>query len=105
MVSITGVCDRKVVGGKMFRVRVDMDIEGERPRMIDLRLLGDFFLHPEESLEGLEAAIRDAYNEGAGVPEAISEFLTDQGAVVFGGSPEDISGAVADAVTDAVSGR
>ena len=45
--------ERKVKGGKLFRIRVA--VEGGRPE--SLRLTGDFFLFPEGAMSRLEEAL------------------------------------------------
>jgi hypothetical protein len=105
MEGLKGGCDRKVTGGKLFRVRLTMDMDGPTPKMADLRLLGDFFMHPEDSVEDLEEAICDAYNSGQDLVTSIHDVLDRKGAIIYGGGPEDISGAVLDAVQDALSKR
>lgn len=45
---------RKVEGGKLVKVRVDDDV----------RILGDFFVHPEESIDGLEEVVERSIDEG-----------------------------------------
>ena len=41
-----GVVDHKVPGGKMLRVRVIVREEGGKRAIKELRITGDFFLHP-----------------------------------------------------------
>jgi len=64
---------------------------------------GDFFMHPEESVEGLEDSISDAYNKGQDLAAGVTRCLDREGAVLYGGGPVDISGAVLDAVNDALT--
>ena len=47
-----GVATEKVAGGKLLRVKVDYDDVIKRAS-----ITGDFFLHPEESIEKIESAI------------------------------------------------
>jgi hypothetical protein len=101
--SLEGGCDRKVVGGKMFRVRVSVEREGQECRMRRLTVLGDFFMHPEEAIEGLEASVCEAYNSGQDLAAAVVRFLDRSGAQLYGGTPVDLTGAVLDAVDDALS--
>ena len=49
--------ERKVRGGKLFRLRVAFI--GDRPGKVVLT--GDFFLEPEEGIDALEAALLSAY--------------------------------------------
>ncbi len=50
--------ERKVRGGKLFRLRVSFD--GSEAKRVELT--GDFFLEPEEGIEVLEAALLKAYS-------------------------------------------
>ncbi len=45
--------DYKVPGGKM--VRIQMELNGDR--ITNIRITGDFFLHPEEAIFELERAL------------------------------------------------
>jgi hypothetical protein len=51
--NVQGVVIYKVPGGKLLRVSVDH--EGEMLRKV--KLSGDFFMHPEDALESLEAKL------------------------------------------------
>jgi lipoate-protein ligase A len=44
-----GVATEKVPGGKLLRVKVDFD-----EKISDVKITGDFFLHPEEGVSDLE---------------------------------------------------
>lgn len=102
MDRLEGRCDRKVVGGKMFRIGVVLEREGQVCAMRRLTVLGDFFMHPEEAIEGLEASICEAYNSGQDLAAAVVRFLDTNGAQLYGGTPVDLTGAVLDAVDDAI---
>ncbi len=47
-----GVSTEKVPGGKLVRVKVYYD-----DVITDISITGDFFLHPEESIEKIESAL------------------------------------------------
>jgi lipoate---protein ligase len=49
--------DYKVPGGKLLRVQLVLDITQTPPRIAELRIHGDFFMHPEEAIEELEARL------------------------------------------------
>ena len=49
--------DYKVPGGKLLRVQLKLDTSKEPPTISDLRIHGDFFMHPEEAIEELEARL------------------------------------------------
>ena len=47
-----GVSTEKIPGGKLLRVKVDYNTV-----IRDVSITGDFFLHPEESVEKIESAL------------------------------------------------
>jgi len=98
-----GSRDRKVVGGKLFRVSLSLSMEGQTARIDDLKLLGDYFMHPEESVEGLESSLMEAFNSGQDLTAAVTRYIDRENASIYGGGPVDIAGAVLDAVNDALS--
>ncbi|MGC9468913.1 MAG: lipoate protein ligase C-terminal domain-containing protein [Anaerolineae bacterium] len=51
--------DHKVTGGKLLRVRLTLEDAANKapPRIHTLRLTGDFFMHPEDAIEELEARL------------------------------------------------
>lgn len=59
---------RKSGGGKLFRLRYDPSVAGG-----EVRLDGDFFLHPEEGLEALERHLRSCL--GIAVEESAIRYL------------------------------
>lgn len=103
MDRLEGRCDRKVVGGKLFRIKVHLEREGQSSSMKHLTIMGDFFMHPEESIEGLEKALCEAYNRGRDLSVAVTMFLDTSGVTLYGGSSVDLSSAVLDAVHNALS--
>ena len=74
----------KVPGGKLIRVR-GMVSEG---RISEIVITGDFFLHPEERIEELEASLRGVPLERSAVAEVVESVLKD--AEMVGASPEDL---------------
>ena len=100
---LEGRCDRKVVGGKLFRIKVLLELEGQKCSIRRLTILGDFFMHPEEAIEGLEETIRKAFNGGQDLSISVTMYLNANGATLYGGSPIDLSSAVTDAVDDAMT--
>ena len=85
----------KSPGGKLIKVRVWL-IEGGQ-NISRIRITGDFFLHPEESIEDLEACLVGASLEGGQIEERVAGFL--QGDVeLIGAGPEDFSAAIEKAI-------
>ena len=84
----------KVPGGKLFRVQLSIS----NGRINSVVITGDFFLHPEDTLEALEKHLEGhAVNEQS-LTEAIRLFLTQRDALFLGASPADIAKAICMAV-------
>jgi lipoate---protein ligase len=49
--------DYKVPGGKLLRVQLTLDETTAPPRIAALAIHGDYFMHPEEAIEGLESRL------------------------------------------------
>ena len=80
-----GRAEYKVPGGKLIRVRV----EAEDDRIKAIKFTGDFFLHPETDLEGLEHRLIGVEADAESVREAITGFFEERGTILVGVSPED----------------
>jgi lipoate-protein ligase A len=80
---------RKVKGGKL--VRLELRFEEDT---VDLaRLTGDFFIHPEEAIEPIEASIR-ACRKGedeVAVRTRIQGAVDQSGATIIGFAVEDLA--------------
>lgn len=78
----------KVKGGKMIKIQLAL----ENKKIIkDLRITGDFFLHPEETIEDVEKALRGCSLSKEELVRIIKETLTSRRAVLLGASPEDLA--------------
>ncbi|MCE5296495.1 MAG: hypothetical protein LLG16_05255 [Euryarchaeota archaeon] len=79
--------ERKVPGGKLVRVKADID--GSVIRSV--RIEGDFFVHPEEGLAALESSL---VGKEAGDIESMRAALTktvgDEGLELIGFSIDDL---------------
>ncbi|MEK7544949.1 MAG: hypothetical protein AAB551_02345 [Patescibacteria group bacterium] len=85
---MNGVATKKVIGGKLLRVK---SVFGERIESV--QLTGDFFLHPEDLVSRVEEAL-------VGIPvassadiflEAIRRSVSEHGIQLIGIAPEDIA--------------
>lgn len=85
----------KVPGGKLIRVDVACS-----DRIEQVRITGDFFLHPEETLEALEAALTGVPlpPDRAALTARLAAILTEQEATLFGATPEDLVAALTAAI-------
>jgi len=78
------IVQEKVPGGKLLCV----EAEFSSGRITRIRITGDFFLHPEETIDGIEKAL--VGTKADGVAAKVSEVLASNGAQLIGASPEDI---------------
>ena len=76
----------KVKGGKLIRIR----LLTKNKRIEKVEITGDFFLHPEETIDILEMALRGQMLD-ADLGKSISNILKENGALLLGASPEDIA--------------
>lgn len=90
-----GKASRKISGGKLVRVEVEF---GEKINKVIIT--GDFFLHPEESLQEIEQSI-----EGASINASTDELVQRikraihlRNAELIGFDPEDIAELVKEAM-------
>lgn len=79
---------KKVVGGKLIRAEVEFD-EAIRK----LKITGDFFMHPEEAIEGIEnsligMAVSISKEE---LESEIKQFLEARQILLIGFSPADLA--------------
>ncbi len=81
----TSSVDYKVPGGKLLRLR--LHVAGGCIR--DLTFTGDFFLHPEETLEQFEAALRGLPAEAETLRARTLAFWENTSAQLIGATPQD----------------
>jgi len=82
----------KPAGKKMLRVNASVSSEG---RISRITITGDFFMHPEEAVRGLEEAIIGAkLMDSEDVRLRVDAFFKSTGTVIPGMSPSDFSDAV-----------
>ena len=91
-----GRAQRKVLGGKLVKVWVKV----QRGRIQDVRITGDFFLHPEEVILDVERGLVGAdVDEGLdAVKHRIDRVLKERGAEFIGVRAEDIASALREAL-------
>ena len=84
----------KVPQGKMLRLF--MTIDGET--ISDLKITGDFFMHPEEAIWDLESFLKGTKIDEGNLPALIDDFLQRRGIKVLGLSAKDLSAAILRAI-------
>jgi lipoate-protein ligase A len=86
--------DYKVEGGKLLRVRMtttgeDEGPKGQPPTIKSITLTGDFFMHPEDAVEELEARLTGAPLEREALRARVQAFY-ESGVQVIGAGVDDI---------------
>jgi len=88
--SGTTSADYKVPGGKLLRVSLSVSRASDPPRITQVTLTGDFFMHPEEAIEELESALVGALLERAALEERIGTWMRGR-VQLIGATPEDFA--------------
>ena len=70
----------KVPNGKLLKILLEDDGE----KIINVKITGDFFMHPEDNLEFLEKSLEGARLNQAILRELISNFLENHPTIFFG---------------------
>ena len=83
--------ERKIKGGKLLGCRARID----GGRIESVRFLGDFFLHPEQVLEGLEESLRGMDRGGA--LKAVRTALDSTEVEMVGVAPADFENLLGEA--------
>jgi len=86
------ILQEKVPGGKLLCVEVELSAG----RIGKIRITGDFFLHPEESIEAIERGLIGSRPDE--VAAKVSAILSRERAQLIGAAPEDIERLVKRAV-------
>lgn len=78
---------------------IRLSIEHNEGKLRKIRITGDFFLYPEESIEELEKTLRGRKLQKKELKETIREFLDGKTSLGF---DED---SLSDAILDCIKGR
>lgn len=82
-----GKAEYKVAGGKLVRTTVTI----ENGVIRDIKLTGDFFIHPEDFIDELEKTLRGMPLNEYAIVEHIRTLTSKKGAILIGVSPEDFA--------------
>ena len=82
-----GKAEYKVKNGKLVKAQV----KAERDKILNVKITGDFFLHPEELIEDLEKALVGSPLNEAELTKIIKGIIKERKAVLLGVSPEDFA--------------
>lgn len=80
----------KIPGGKL--VKVKLWVESEKIERITI--LGDFFLHPEETIQTIENSLAGAKLNSSSIESIITKVMMKSDAKLIGASPEDLATAI-----------
>ena len=91
---------KKIAGGKLIRVKLEADAQ-----INAVRISGDFFLHPEDSLPEIEKNLvgLSTATDHPALAQRIHESLLSQKAAFIGVTPEDIAAILIEALNPPVS--
>ena len=83
-----GVAAEKVTGGKLVRVKVNYD-----DVIHDIKIYGDFFLHPEDAIEDIEKSLIGVKSNAdeSMISSIISEVVDVKGIELIGITPEAVA--------------
>ena len=76
----------KIPGGKLVKVKLWVDVE----KIKRITILGDFFLHPEETIQAIENALVGTELNVTSIESIISKVMSESNASLIGATPEDL---------------
>ncbi|MBC7131177.1 hypothetical protein H5T51_08225 [Candidatus Bathyarchaeota archaeon] len=82
-----GKAEYKVAGGKLVRATV----KAENGKIKEIKLTGDFFIHPEDFIEELEKALIGSPLHESNLAKRIKALANEKNATLLGVSPEDFA--------------
>jgi len=82
-----GKATYKVEGGKLIKIQ----LRERGDKIQEIKITGDFFLHPEELIEELEKALVGKPLKEQDLAESIRSLMRERGATLLGASPEDFA--------------
>ena len=100
-----GVHTEKVPGGKLVRVKVDLNTE--EGFVENVQMHGDFFIHPEEFVEDIEQLLvnLDQKDSEESITAALARLVEEQGAELVGITPGMIAKTFKAALANALSSK
>ncbi|MEM2994741.1 MAG: lipoate protein ligase C-terminal domain-containing protein [Candidatus Bathyarchaeia archaeon] len=79
--------EHKVEGGKLIKVQLSID----NGKIKEIKIMGDFFMHPEEAIENLEKSLVGCAFDKLTITENIKTFIKTNSVTLLGVSPEDFT--------------
>ena len=77
----------KVPDGKLLKVKLHVSSD----HIAEAKILGDFFLHPEETILAIEEALIDCKLNPSEIEKRIKFTLNENEATLIGATPADFS--------------
>jgi len=77
----------KVEGGKMIKV----ELTEKDGKIKKIKIMGDFFLHPEDLIEEIETILIGSPLEEGSISSSIKAFIEKRGATLLGATPRDLA--------------
>ncbi|MHA1136047.1 MAG: lipoate protein ligase C-terminal domain-containing protein [Candidatus Thorarchaeota archaeon] len=77
----------KVPGGKLIKVKLSVSSD----KIEQVRILGDFFLHPEETILTIEESLLGSKKDEKSIQTAIEDILKESDATLIGATAADFS--------------
>jgi lipoate-protein ligase A len=88
-----GSASLKVAGGKLVKARV----ETAAGSIARVKITGDFFLHPEDAIGDIEAALVGISLDEAVIAATVSGVLSSRNAQLIGAAPADFARVILEA--------
>ena len=77
----------KVPSGKLIKVKLNISSE----KIAQVRILGDFFLHPEETILTIEESLIGNNADENSIERTIERILNESDAILIGATAADFS--------------
>ncbi len=77
----------KIPGGKLVKVKLSTS----SGKIEQVRILGDFFLHPEETIQVIEDSLVGCKEDENYIARAIEQVLKNSDATLIGAAASDVS--------------
>ncbi|TFG31362.1 hypothetical protein EU527_12675 [Candidatus Thorarchaeota archaeon] len=84
------VIDYKVPDGKLLKIKVEI----KNSSIKSITILGDFFLHPESTIEEIEDALVGCPIDTKTMTKKVQEALDNSNSTLIGASASDIARAI-----------
>ncbi len=80
----------KIPGGKLVKVKLKIT----SGKISHVRILGDFFLHPEEIIQTIEDSLVGCQEDANSIEKIIAQVLKDSDATLIGATAADFSSTI-----------